>query len=100
MGPPTARLSSTNHSITTTKRRQAWVDRVASRVASGAIDGAFIDGNRDGFASSITQCADDETKAAWADGLNARRARGVCLWHRHTIYRTLSSQCSSCGYLT
>ena len=51
--------------------RDRWVARVADLVGSGAIDGAFIDGNRGGWSSSATACASDAARAAWALGLNA-----------------------------
>ena len=48
-----------------------WVARVADAVQAGAVDGAFIDGDRNGFWSSVTNgCAKDE-QDAWAAGLNA-----------------------------
>ena len=53
--------------------RAAWVARVAAFFAnsSGALDGAFIDGNRGGWSSGILSGTTPAHAAAWAAGLNA-----------------------------
>ena len=45
--------------------RARWVRRVTDAVASGAVDGAFIDGNRGGWGAGIIGAADQATQAAW-----------------------------------
>ena len=40
------------YDFTNASTRARWVDRVATLVASGKIDGAFIDGNRNGWGST------------------------------------------------
>ena len=53
--------------------RDAWVARVAAFYAnsSGALDGAFIDGNRGGWSSGILAGTSPAHAQAWAAGLNA-----------------------------
>lgn len=51
--------------------RDRWVRRVTDAVATGVVDGVFIDGNRGGWSSGILGPASDSTKAAWRAGLNA-----------------------------
>ena len=49
--------------------REMWIQRVTNCTATGFVDGAFIDGNRGGFSSTVVgQCA-AKKKAAWAAGL-------------------------------
>lgn len=50
--------------------REAWVRRVTDTVALGHVDGAFIDGNRGGFGSSVTGACGAAKREAWAAGLN------------------------------
>ena len=51
--------------------RDAWVKRVTDAVATGFVDGAFIDGNRGGWKSGILSGTTPAHAAAWAEGLNA-----------------------------
>lgn len=51
--------------------RAQWVARVADAVAGGSVDGAFIDGDRNGFSSTVLNGCDDDKRSAWAAGLNA-----------------------------
>ena len=46
-----------------------WVERVTNVTTTGFVDGAFIDGNRGGFSSSVTGSCSADKKAAWAKGL-------------------------------
>lgn len=50
--------------------REHWISRVTDAVATGYVDGAFIDGNRGGFSSGILGPCTTAKKAAWAAGLN------------------------------
>ena len=62
--------------------RAAWVARVAAFFAnsSGALDGAFIDGNRGGWSSGILSGTTPKHAAAWAQGLNeSHRALAAAL---------------------
>ena len=54
----------------------AWVSRVAAFYAnsSGALNGAFIDGNRGGWGSSILSGTSPAHAAAWSMGLAAAHA--------------------------
>eukprot|EP00937_MAST-01D_sp_MAST-1D-sp2_P001467 g1467.t1 len=54
--------------------RARWVARVTDALASGVVDGAFIDGNRGGWASAILGACAPEKRAAWSAGLNASHA--------------------------
>ena len=45
--------------------RQMWVDRVAIPFAASEIDGAFIDGNRDGWASTVIGGLNATAQPAW-----------------------------------
>ena len=68
--------------------RAAWVARVTDAVAAsgGALDGAFIDGNRGGWRSGILSGTTPQHAAAWAAGLNAsHRALAAALGPRHTL---------------
>ena len=49
--------------------REKWIERVTNVTASGVVDGAFIDGNRGGFASTVTGKCSAEKKKGWAAGL-------------------------------
>ena len=49
--------------------REMWIERVTNATASGFVDGAFIDGNRNGFSSSVTGACSPEKRAGWAAGL-------------------------------
>ena len=62
------------YDFTNASTRARWVDRVATLVASGKIDGAFIDGNRNGWGSTATACAAEATREAWSRGLNESTA--------------------------
>jgi hypothetical protein len=49
--------------------REKWVERVTNATTTGHVDGAFIDGNRGGWSSTVlNNCPADKTKA-WAKGL-------------------------------
>ena len=52
--------------------RESWVNRVVGSMMGeeSFVDGAFIDGNRNGFDSSSVPCADPAIQDAWAAGLN------------------------------
>lgn len=50
--------------------REQWISRVTDAVATGYVDGAFIDGNRGGFGSGILGPCSSEKKVEWASGLN------------------------------
>ena len=66
----------------------AWVARVAAFFAnsSGALDGAFIDGNRGGWSSGILAGTSPAHAQAWAAGLNAsHRALSAALGPRATL---------------
>jgi hypothetical protein len=54
--------------------REAWVHRVADAVATGFVDGAFIDGNRGSWGSSVLDGCSPAKKQAWSAGLNASHA--------------------------
>ena len=54
--------------------REAWVRRVTDAVATGVVDGAFIDGNRGGWSSSVLDGCSEDKKRAWSAGLNASHA--------------------------
>ena len=58
-----------------TAAREHWIGRVTDAVATGHVDGAFIDGNRGGFNSGITGPCNKDKRAAWAVGLEQARAR-------------------------
>jgi hypothetical protein len=49
----------------------AWVARVTAAAASGFVDGAFIDGNRGGWGSTILAGTTPAHAAAWSQGLKA-----------------------------
>lgn len=49
--------------------------QVADAVAAGSVDGAFIDGNRGGWMSSITGACTDDERRDWAAALNDTVAR-------------------------
>ena len=49
--------------------REKWVERITNATATGHVDGAFIDGDRGGWSSSILGGCPAEKKAAWAAGL-------------------------------
>ena len=50
--------------------REHWVDRVANVVATGHVDGAFIDGNRGGWSSNVIGPCSPVKKEGWAAGLS------------------------------
>ena len=54
--------------------REAWVARVTDAVATGVVDGAFIDGNRGGWGSTVLNGCTPEKKRAWSVGLNTSHA--------------------------
>ena len=58
------------YDFTNADMRDQWVARVADAVAGGAVDGAFIDGDRNGFWSGVLTGCDEAKQAAWAAGLN------------------------------
>eukprot|EP00041_Stephanoeca_diplocostata_P030143 m.904777 g.904777 ORF g.904777 m.904777 type:complete len:438 (+) comp23695_c0_seq51:140-1453(+) len=58
------------YDFTAPTMREAWVQRVLDAVATGHVDGAFIDGNRGGFGSGILGPCAEAKKASWARGLN------------------------------
>ena len=62
------------YDFTNPDTRDRWVARVADLVGSGAIDGAFIDGNRNGWGSSSTNCAAADHRNAWSAGLGSAHA--------------------------
>ena len=49
--------------------REKWIERVTNVTATGFVDGAFIDGDRNGWGSSVTSACPAEKKAGWAAGL-------------------------------
>lgn len=49
--------------------REAWVQRVTNITSTGFVDGAFVDGNRGGWFSSVTGACAPEKRQGWADGL-------------------------------
>ena len=54
------------------KTRDMWVDRVVGTMgAGGSVDGAFVDGNRDNWGSSVTNACEKDEQSAWSEGLNA-----------------------------
>lgn len=66
--------------------RSRWVRRVTDAVASGVVDGAFIDGNRGGWGSGILGPATPAAQAAWRAGLNAsHRALATALGPTATL---------------
>ena len=59
------------YDFTDAAMRARWVARATDAFAAGDVDGAFVDGNRNGFWSSVVESCDAATQAAWAAGLNA-----------------------------
>jgi hypothetical protein len=58
------------YDFTVAAAREAWIGRVTDAVATGYVDGAFIDGNRGGWGSSVTSGCSKDKQKAWSAGLN------------------------------
>jgi len=58
------------YDFTNPAMRDHWVARVTDAVATGYVDGAFIDGDRNGFWSSMVGSCDADKQKAYAVGLN------------------------------
>eukprot|EP01048_Picozoa_sp_COSAG05_P000614 COSAG05_NODE_17_length_35518_cov_34.728084_29_plen_379_part_00 len=72
--------------------REKWIERVTNATSSGVVDGAFIDGNRGGFGSSVTGHCSAEKRTGWAAGLEQAVAT---LSRRLGPSKTLISVCAS-----
>jgi len=59
------------YDFSVSQAQAAWVARVTGAVASGAVDGAFIDGNRGGWSSTVLSGTTPAHASAWSAGLEA-----------------------------
>jgi hypothetical protein len=81
-----------SYDFTDVAMQQRWTERVSDAVATGQVDGAFIDGDRNGFNTNNVDTCSTATVAAYKTGLNtsvAALARNLSATARGTAGTTI-----------